>query len=960
MPPSEEEPGDGLKQPAQLEAPISERARWNLITELVGQAWDMEGTDREAFLIRACDSDPALYAEMRGLLAEQESVSYFLEGDVLEERLPKGARLGSYLIEDKIGEGGMGVVYRGWDDRLGRDVAIKTVRFLGLPVQKRRAQFLHEARTTAALNHPHIVTIHDVGSASDVDFIVMEYLGGRTLDKLMNHEVLQVGVALRIAEQVADALEYAHSKKIIHRDLKPGNILLTEDHTVKVLDFGLAKHIGQVVSVLDHEARSGTMIGSTMSSLYGRVVGTVSYMSPEQADGRNVDERSDLFGFGCVLYEMITGKKAFHDNDLAETLVKIRKAEYRPVRELAPDLPQTVDRLITDCLQLDPQRRPQSAIAVMTALKKARVDAESRRKKFRYIIFGLLGAALVVGGWAGYRKYVPRPYAPGQPLRALPLTGGGAEEFTPSISPDGLYVAYAAEEGQSSPIHIFVRPVQSGQATALTAGAVQDVNPVWSPDGKRIAFLRVSEGNETAVWIENRDDGTVRKLTNISWPIDWSAHRVICWPENEWLIVSNRASSSEPSSLYRLSVATGEEQRLTNPSAESQGDFSPQLSSDRRLLAFVRISAWNNSSIYVQPLTQSLLAYGPLRRIDTGALHPSSVAWSARGDLILTAGFADHTLWRVPLREGEAPQRLDIIGGDDGMNPSVSTSGIMAFTRFRDDGEIWRLDLRKKSGRAPELLISSQTLNLRPQYSPDGQKISFISLRSGYAEIWMADSDGQRPTSITAKSDPSVGDPFWSPDGQTLVFSAAPDGQYDIYRVPKTGGPPVQITCDPSMDLQPSWSRDGRWIYFASNRAGAFHIYRAPSTGGKVIPVTEHPGYASSESPDGRFLYFTDSDTPIANLWKLDKETGREESMKLAVYRRGFAPDTEGIYFQVHGTGKYPEIWFLNLHNRKTRLIEKLNGEVAVGLLSVSPDGRFLLFTKYKLESHIMVVKGFK
>jgi serine/threonine protein kinase/Tol biopolymer transport system component len=947
-----------LKQPTRLEAPISERARWNLITELVGQAWDMDGTDRNAFLAQACDSDPALYAEVRALLAEQESVSYFLEGDVLEERLPKGAKLGSYIIEDKIGEGGMGVVYRGRDDRMGRIVAIKVVRFLGVPAQGHREQILHEARTTAALNHPNIVTIYDVGSTAGNDFIVMEYVEGRTLDKFFRDgNTLQLAEALRLGEQVLRALTHAHSKRIIHRDLKPGNIVVTENHGAKVLDFGLAKQLGQIRFPLDVTQATS----STMSNLTGGVAGTVSYMSPEQAEGAKVDERSDLFSFGCVLYEMITRKKAFHCNDIAETLVKIRKAEYRPARELVPDLPQTVDKLITDCLQLDPQRRPQSAMALMTALIKARVDAESRGKKFRYVIFGLLGAALVVSGWAGYRKYIPRPYASGQPPRALPLTGGGAEEFTPSISPDGLYVAYAAEEGQSRLFHIFVRPLQSGEPIALTAGAVQDVNPVWSPDGKRIAFLRVSDVNEAAVWIANRDDRTVRKLKNISPPIDWvGRHEAICWPENEWLIVSNRPSSNEPSSLYRLSVATGEEQRLTNPIAESEGDFSPQLSSDRRLLAFVRVSTWNNSSIYVQSLTRSLLVYGPLRRIDTGALQPSSVTWSTRGDLILTAGFADHTLWRVPLREGEAPQRLDIIGGDDGMNPCVSINGIMAFTRVREDAGVWRLDLRKKSARAPELLISSQSMNVRPQYSPDGQKISFISLRSGYAEIWMADSDGRGPTSITAKSDPSVGDPFWSPDGQSLVFSAAPAGQYDIYRIPKTGGAPVQITRDPSMDVQPSWSRDGRWIYFASNRAGAFHIYRVPSTGGKIIRVTEHPGYASSESPDGRFLYFTDTNTGIAKLWRLDEETGREESMDVEVYRRGFVPDREGIYFQVPGTGKYPEIWFLNLHNRRTRLIEKLNEYVASGLLSVSPDGRFLLFTKYRLESHIMVVKGFK
>ena len=258
---------------------------------------------------------------------ERESVSGFLECAALgEERLPNGTTLGSYTIEERIGEGGMGVVYRGRDDRLGRSVAIKVVRPFGGP-ERHREQFLHEARTTAALNHPDIVTVHDVGTTARNDFIVMEYVQGDTLDKLLGKDgALDLSEVLRIGEHVADALAYAHDKQIIHRDLKPGNIILTEGRGVKILDFGLAKQLGAPAVTLDDAAQGTQTLRSTMSSLWGNVAGTVSYMSPEQAEGAKVDERSDLFSFGCVLFEMITGQKAFRGGDAAETLAKIRKA----------------------------------------------------------------------------------------------------------------------------------------------------------------------------------------------------------------------------------------------------------------------------------------------------------------------------------------------------------------------------------------------------------------------------------------------------------------------------------------------------------------------------------------------------------------------------------------------------------------------------------------------------------
>ena len=228
--------------------------------------------------------------------------------------------------------------------------------------------------------------------------------------------------------------------------------------------------------------------------------------------------------------------------------------------------------------------------------------------------------------------------------------------------------------------------------------------------------------------------------------------------------------------MYRLTIGTGEQVRITEPVPKSEGDFSPHVSRSGRFLAFVRVSTWNNSSIYVQPLTERLLPDGPATRIDTGSLRPSSVAWTFEGDeLIFSAGFADHSLWRIALGQGQTPRRLDIVGADDGLGPSASAGDIMAFARVREEAQIWRLDLTKKQEFGSQPLIASLRMNLRPQYSPDGERISFISLRSGYAEIWVSDAGGLKPVALTSRSDPSTGDPFWSPDGSFLAFDAAPD-----------------------------------------------------------------------------------------------------------------------------------------------------------------------------------------
>jgi serine/threonine protein kinase len=929
----------------------------------------MDALEREVYLARECAGDESLRAEIEQLIGEKGEISDFLQESAFKGEDPDftGTTLGSYVIEGRIGEGGMGVVYRARDSRLGRPLAIKIVH-RSIYGRKRREQFLQEARIMAALRHPNIVTIYDVGSSSNVDFIAMEYLRGATLgQRIIEDQRIPLREVLRIGEQIANALACAHAEGIIHRDLKPGNIIVEPDGSVKVLDFGLARYIVQSAAIpatIHHAGATGDQ--SVGTTAVGTIAGTICYMSREQAEGAKVDERSDLFSFGAVLFEMITGRRAFEWSNPADTLATIRRSAHPPLRELVPHVPRDIETLITSCLNVDPADRPQSAGEVLAILQNAQHRLQSRSRRNRNLSFAVAG--IVICGcatWFGYRWLQPDPDSD-RTFSAVPLTGSPTHEITPSISWDGALVAFAAESDVRGVHHIFVKRIPGGETVPLTSGSGDDFDPAWSPDGSEIAFQRDTEAGATEVRIVDSRGKKNRKL------LDVREHTMkvpnvtgrLCWPEKQFLIFSNEPSRTQSTALYRLTITTGETERITNPPPESDGDWSPHVSPNGRLLAFVRAATWNASSLYVLPLNNVALPTGPMQRMDTGDLRPSGVTWAGRNDeLIFTAGFAEHSLWKMAIHGNTLARRLNVIGADGGLAPSVSAKSDLAFTRQREESQIWRLELNSTShrGRAAQQLISSINLDLRPQYSPDGKRIAFISLRSGYAEIWVCNADGSHAVPITSKSDPSVGDPFWAPDGNFLAFNAAPEGRYQIFKMPSTGGALIRMTHGAGMAVRPSWSSDGRWIYFASNRSGSFHIYKIPSIGGEAVQVTKHTGFGSMESPDGESLYFTEFEADIAPLWRLRFDGNLEQPLDVRVYKRSFAPVRDGLYFVAPSEQeKGPEIRFLNGQNGRITLAYSLESETAPGLLSVSPDGRFLLFDRYELDSHAMVVRGFR
>lgn len=407
-----------------------------------------------------------------------------------------GSSIGPYHVLSSIAAGGMGEVYTARDTRLGRVVALKIIRADKIIDAERRRRFRQEARAVSSLNHPNIVCLYDIVSDNDDDVLVMEYVQGKTLDQLIPRSGTRLSDALRWSIQIADALAAAHRVGIIHRDLKPSNIIVSDSGMLKVCDFGLAK-LAEPAQPID-ETQTLAVLDKTQE---GFVLGTPAYMSPEQAEGRPLDARCDIFSFGSVLYEIVTGQKAFHGNSTAAILSAVIRDDPKPPAELGVDLPQDVLTLLVRCMQKDRDRRCQTVADLKVALveieekaalgETSSVAAYPRRRRFLVLAVGLLAMALIAGLWLWKER--TRVISP-EVLRAAPVTTDPGDEFQPSFSPDGSQIVYAANDGMGGDTDLYILGLGTGAKLHLTSESREDTLPRWSPDGKWIAFYRHGAG----------------------------------------------------------------------------------------------------------------------------------------------------------------------------------------------------------------------------------------------------------------------------------------------------------------------------------------------------------------------------------------------------------------------------------------------------------------------------------
>jgi eukaryotic-like serine/threonine-protein kinase len=461
--------------------------------------------------------------------------------------LSPGSRLGVYEVLSALGAGGMGEVYRARDTRLGREVAIKVLPRERLKDEHRRRRFLQEARTLSTLSHPHIVTIHEIESSGDIDFIVMELVRGARLDALTSRHGLAVRDLLRIAIPIADALAAAHARGIVHRDLKPANIVVRDDGTVKVLDFGLAK-------LMDTDEppplETATEVGGAGLTAAGRLAGTVGYLAPEQAAGGRVDARSDVFSLGALLYEMATGRRAFDGGSTAAVLTAVVSAQPPPPTQLVATLPRELDRVILRCLRKEPERRYQTMLDVRNELQDLWDESQSPGTATvvppgrRLRLAGAMSLLVVLASllWIVWsRSDVRLP-----PMQLVHVTTFEGYEMMPTLSPDGSQVAFAWNgDKESDSVDIYVTIVGSPTVHRITTAPAWDVFPRWSPDGRHIAFVRQLTEHAGLVYLTSPLGGPERKLSDVAVHFD----RYLAFGHLSWSPDSQHILAARPSQL---------------------------------------------------------------------------------------------------------------------------------------------------------------------------------------------------------------------------------------------------------------------------------------------------------------------------------------------------------------------------------------------------------------------------
>ena len=766
-----------------------------------------------------------------------------------------GRTLDNYCIESKLGEGGMGVVYKARDTRLDRAVAIKVLAAGKVPDAARKQQrFEQEAKAASALNHPHIVTIHDIRVLDGTEFIVMEYVSGKTLDETIPRGGLRPPQLLRWAVQIADAMAKAHSAGILHRDLKPSNIMVTEDGRIKVLDFGLAKLLEPADASPDDTTRTIRELTEE-----GALVGTAAYMSPEQAEGRKLDARSDIFSFGCVLYVMATGRKPFQADSRLGVLHLIVSEEPAPPSESAP-VGAELEKLILRCLRKDPARRYQTMADLKVALEDVALEstetgapsarALTSRPRRRVLLYGGAGVAALAGLYAvPWRDWLgERPASGG--LRTVKFTftpsrlGRGGDtniDAEVSISPDGKHITFVEAEGGQ----LWVRDIDQEQAHPLP-GATHVYQVFWSPDSR---FIGYAVGRDLVrIPIEGGTPALICKLAG-------SLFRRASWSsDGETLVYCDTLG------MYTVPASGGTPtQIIEHPHIEHPSFLD--LPDKRRAYLYQAVDTGPGHGIYVQRVGER-----ERQLVVMSASTNPYPAYSPTGHIIYVDGSGDAAgIWAVPfslatLKATGKPFPV----AEHGSSPQVSRTGTLVYSDVPPNR--MQLVWCDRSGKVLSRIGTPQVQG-GVRLSPDSRR-AMVEIQDGGLDLWVYDLERGVQTRATSGGAPkSAG--AWSPRGDEITYVLNRGGNIDIVAGAVIGGgEPRVLVSTPAAEMSPDWSADGRFlIYLAAThrlrRDILFRERRPDGTLGDAVEFAKAAGdhAAPQFSPDGRYVAYCSNES---------------------------------------------------------------------------------------------------
>ncbi len=817
-----------------------------------------------------------------------------------------GAKLGRYEIRSKLGAGGMGEVYRARDSQLGRDVAIKVLPATFSVDQDRLRRFEQEACAASALNHPNILVVHDIAADGGTPYVVSELLEGETLRKRIAGTPLGQRRAIDYALQIANGLAAAHEKGIIHRDLKPDNIFITNDGRVKILDFGLAK-----LTQLDGNQSQTDVPTRRVDTDPGVVMGTVGYMSPEQLKGRAVDQRSDIFSFGAILYEMLSGRRAFHGESAAETMSAILKEDPPELSDTNRSVSPALERLVNHCLEKNPEGRFHSARDVAFALEalsgsSAVANETTTAQSFvprafrvrQWLPWALAAIGLLIAAITLALTYFRRERPDAGPIEVMRFIIAMPEKAQivgpPTISPDGRFVVFRLNTGDGKEL-LWMRAIGSLEARPLvgTDGAAQ---PFWSPDSRSVGFFANGQLKRIDV-----SSGALQTICDA--PSNWSG----AWGRDGTIVFSRGIASG----LYRVPATGGTPVQVTtvDPSNNEIEHIWPYFLPDgRHFLFFVRNAQPDNSAIYVGTLdlknttrllqVHSSVAYAPpgyvlfvrentlmAQGFDADRLELNGDAFpvaertvrnpitgramfsvSETGVLLLRPGGINNNQLVWFDRTGKQLGALTPPGG--GTTPALSPDEKkVAVTRSDPQTgtapDIWLIDLERGTQIR---LTTDPSPDGSPSWSPSGDRVLFVSTRNGATGIYQKTLNGTSPEEPLVSSAELKYTPQWSPDGQSIIYSQTnPKTNLDLYLLTLGGDrKPTSLLQTTFIEGQARFSPNGHWIAYISNETGQFQVYveSFPATGAKLA-ISIGGGSQPQWRADGKELYYYTPDRKL-------------------------------------------------------------------------------------------------